>query len=135
MSDNRTQKKIRKLSNSIRYHNHLFYVMDSPEISDQEYDQLFRELLEIEEKFPQLVTMNSPTQHVGADPSSAFKTIEHELPMLSLGNAFNKNELDDFNRRVHDRLNIPMDNPIEYACELKFDGTAVSLIYEDGVLA
>ena len=134
MSDNRTQKKIRKLSNSIRNHNHLYYVMDSPEISDQEYDQLFRELLEIEEKFPQLVTMNSPTQHVGADPSSAFKTIEHELPMLSLGNAFNKNELDDFNRRVHDRLNIPMDNPIEYACELKFDGTAVSIIYEDGVL-
>ena len=134
MSDNRTQKKIRKLSNSIRNHNHLYYVMDSPEISDQEYDQLFRELLEIEEKFPQLVAMNSPTQHVGADPSSAFKTIEHELPMLSLGNAFNKNELDDFNRRVHDRLNIPMDNPIEYACELKFDGTAVSIIYEDGVL-
>ena len=134
MTDYKTLKKIKKLSNTIRNHNHLYYVMDSPEISDREYDQMFRELQGIEEEFPHLVTLNSPTQHVGAGPSSAFNTIEHELPMLSLGNVFDKSELEDFNRRVHGRLNIPIDSSIEYACELKFDGTAVSIIYEDGLL-
>ena len=134
MTDYKALKKIKKLSNTIRNHNHLYYVMDSPEISDREYDQMFRELQGIEEEFPHLVTLNSPTQHVGAGPSSAFNTIEHELPMLSLGNVFDKSELEDFNRRVHDRLNIPIDSSIEYVCELKFDGTAVSIIYEDGLL-
>ena len=123
MTDYKALKKIKKLSNTIRNHNHLYYVMDSPEISDREYDQMFRELQGIEEEFPHLVTLNSPTQHVGAGPSSAFNTIEHELPMLSLGNVFDKSELEDFNRRVHDRLNIPIDNSIEYACELDPDIT------------
>ena len=134
MPEKNVEQIITRLTSCIRNHNHLYYIMDEPEISDDEYDKLFNELIELEKNYPEYQFDSSPTQNVGAEPSSAFKSIEHTLPMLSLSNAFNREELDDFDRRAHERLNLPLEQSIHYACELKFDGTAVSIVYEDGVL-
>ena len=98
MVEKSVKQKITRLTSSIRNHNHLYYVMDEPEISDYEYDKLFNELRQLEIKYPELQTNLSPTQNVGAEPSSAFKSIEHVLPMLSLGNVFKRKELEDFDR-------------------------------------
>ena len=134
MVEKSVKQKITRLTSSIRNHNHLYYVMDEPEISDYEYDKLFNELRQLEIKYPEFQTNLSPTQNVGAEPSSAFKSIEHVLPMLSLGNVFKRKELEDFDRRAHERLELPLNQSISYACELKFDGTAVSVVYEEGIL-
>jgi len=121
-----------KLREEINRHNYLYYVLDQPEISDAEYDRLMRELQEIEERYPSLVTPDSPTRRVGAPPQEAFGTHAHRLPMLSLANAFGEEELRAFDMRIRRMLGLE-DGEVEYVSELKIDGLAVSLTYVDGV--
>ena len=131
----RTVEKVEALREQIRFHNHRYHVLDDPEIPDAEYDRLMRELQSLEAEHPELVTADSPTQRVGAQPVSAFGTVQHEVPMLSLDNAFSAEELEDFHRRIIARLDLDeSDSTIEYAAEPKLDGAAVSLLYEDGKL-
>jgi len=129
-----TRKHAESLRDRIRHHNYRYHALDDPEVPDAEYDRLMRELLALETDHPELVTTDSPTQRVGDTPVSGFGTVRHELPMLSLGNAFSEDELKDFNRRVLDRLDLDSDAELMYAAEPKLDGAAVSLLYENGVL-
>ncbi len=125
-------RRIEQLRDEIRHHNYRYYVLDRPEIPDAEYDRLLRELESLEAGHPELITPDSPTQRVGAEPLDAFGQVRHEVPMLSLGNALDDDELREFDRRVRDRLEV---DAVEYSAEPKLDGLAVSLLYEDGVLA
>lgn len=129
-----TRKKSDSLRDQIRHHNYRYHALDDPEIPDAEYDQLMRDLQDLESEYPELVSPDSPTQRVGDTPISAFGTVQHELPMLSLGNAFTEAELHDFHRRVLDRLDLSADADMVYAAEPKLDGAAVSLLYENGLL-
>lgn len=124
--------EIQQLRQEIDTHNYLYYVKDSPRITDAEYDRLFRRLQELEAQYPETVTPDSPTQRVGAAPLSEFAQVRHEVPMLSLTNAFNDEEITAFDRRVRERLET--DERIEYSAEPKLDGLAVSLLYEGGRL-
>jgi DNA ligase (NAD+) len=126
------KKRLKQLQTELNEHNYRYYVLDNPTISDQQYDHLFRELQELEQQNPHLITPDSPTQRVGATPSKEFAEVKHDTPMLSLENAFTETELIAFNQRVRQRLKTS-DN-IEYACEPKLDGVAISLLYEDGLL-
>ena len=128
------RKKTESLRELIRHHNYRYHVLDDPEVPDIEYDRLMQELLTLETEYPELVTPDSPTQRVGAAPVAAFGTVKHELPMLSLGNAFSEDELRDFHRRVLDKLELENSSKVTYAAEPKLDGAAVSLLYVDGVL-
>ena len=127
-------KKIEKLREEINYHNYLYYVLDNPEISDQEYDRLFDQLVALEKKYPQFVTPDSPTQRVGAPPLTEFKTVRHGIPMLSLNKAVTQEEFLDFDRRVRE-LSGAGEKKIDYTAELKFDGLAVELVYTGGVFS
>jgi len=129
-----TIKKVESLRSQIRHHNYRYHVLDEPEVPDVEYDRLVRELQDLEKKHPELVTADSPTQRVGAEPIKAFGTVQHILPMLSLDNAFSEVELNDFHRRVTERLELELDANLDYAAEPKLDGAAVSLLYEKGQL-
>jgi len=126
-------KRAEWLRREIERHNYLYYVLDQPEISDAEYDALFRELQDIESKYPELVTPDSPTQRIGAEPLAEFETYEHRTPMLSLQNAFGEEELRAFDQRVKKFLNLPDSADIDYVTELKIDGLAISLTYQDGM--
>ncbi len=126
-----TLARIATLRAEILYHNRQYYVLDEPQIPDAEYDRLLRELQDLERQYPELVTLDSPTQRVGAEPLAVFSEVEHALPMLSLDNAFDEGELADFDRRVRERLRV---QEVWYAAEPKLDGLAVSLRYEEGVL-
>ncbi len=128
------KKRIEKLKDQINYHNYRYYVLDSPEISDAEYDRLFDELVELEKKHPKFVTPDSPTQRVGAPPLTEFKTVPHSIPMLSLNKALTGDEFLDFHRRVKELSGVS-EKKIEYTAELKFDGLAVELVYRNGKLA
>ncbi len=128
------QREIEKLRDEIRRHNYLYYVEDSPEISDQEYDALFDRLIELEEAHPELITQDSPTQRVGAEPASEFQSVEHEIPMLSLGKVTSEEDFRAFHKRVCDGLGIDGSAEIRYSCEPKLDGLAISIRYEDGAL-
>src|SRR3954469_10561847 len=119
-----------QLRREIERHNRLYYNEAAPQISDAEYDALFQELQRIEGEHPELVTADSPTQRVGAAPSEGFAPVAHRVPMLSLANAFDDEDVQGFDRRVREGLEV---EEAEYACELKFDGLAVTLAYEDGV--
>jgi len=123
-----------ELRRLLNYHNYRYYVLDSPEISDEEYDRLFRELQDLEAAYPDLVTPDSPTQRVGAAPLEAFATHTHREPMLSLSNAFSEDELRAFDTRIKRMLGLGEHDRIVYVAELKIDGLAVSLTYEDGLL-
>ena len=129
-----TRKKVDSLRDQIRHHNYQYHVLDEPDVPDAEYDRLVRQLQQLEAKHPELITPDSPTQRVGAEPIKAFGTVEHQIPMLSLYNAFSEDELRDFHRRVTDRLDIDIDADLSYAAEPKLDGAAVSLRYEGGEL-
>ncbi len=129
-----TRKKVDALRKKIRYHNHRYHALDDPEIPDVEYDRLMRELQILEQENPKLITPSSPTQRVGEIPISAFGTVQHQMPMLSLGNAFSEDELRSFHRRVVDRLELEDARIVQYAAEPKLDGAAVSLLFEDGQL-
>ncbi|PUA26418.1 MAG: DNA ligase (NAD(+)) LigA [Cellvibrio sp. 79] len=124
--------EINELRKQINLHAYRYYALDDPEITDAEYDRLVRRLIELETQYPESITPDSPSQRVGAAPLTAFQTVVHEMPMLSLDNAFSDEELLAFNQRILDRLKTTGD--IEYACEVKLDGIAVSLLYRDGVL-
>jgi DNA ligase (NAD+) len=128
---------IKSLKIKLNQHNYNYYVMDDPAIPDAEYDRLFHQLQDIELKNPQLITSDSPTQRVGALPLTKFKQIKHKIPMLSLSNAFNDEDLRNFEKRLFERLNIndlKVESTIEFVAEPKLDGVAVSLFYENGIL-
>jgi DNA ligase (NAD+) len=125
------QQRVEELREQIRYHNYRYYVLDDPQIPDAEYDRLMRELQALEEVHPELVSADSPTQRVGAQPLSAFGEVHHEVPMLSLDNAFDDDELREFDRRVRQRLE---QDEVEYTAEPKLDGVAVSMLFEKGIL-
>ncbi|ELB2258684.1 NAD-dependent DNA ligase LigA [Vibrio parahaemolyticus] len=125
-------QRLEELKESLHYHAVRYYVEDNPEIPDAEYDRLMRELLEIEAQHPDLVTVDSPSQRVGGKPLSEFSQVTHEVPMLSLDNAFDDSELDSFHKRAQDR--IGGESIKQYCCEPKLDGLAVSLLYENGIL-
>ncbi|MGD2074147.1 MAG: NAD-dependent DNA ligase LigA [Gammaproteobacteria bacterium] len=125
------EQRVEQLREQIHYHNYRYYVLDDPEIPDAEYDRLLRELQALEQQHPELITPDSPTQRVGAQPLGAFGEVRHELPMLSLDNAFSDEELSEFDRRVRERLG---ETVVDYTAEPKLDGVAVSLLYEAGKL-
>ncbi|HIE01693.1 MAG TPA: NAD-dependent DNA ligase LigA [Thiotrichaceae bacterium] len=125
------QEQAAQLRETLNEHNYYYYVLDDPRLPDSEYDRLMRELQTLEVQYPKLMTADSPTQRVGAAPLSAFAEVVHTRPMLSLNNAFEADELDDFDKRVRERLEV---EKIEYVAELKLDGLAVSLRYENGLL-
>jgi DNA ligase (NAD+) len=129
------QSRAGELRGLISYHNHRYHVLDAPEITDAEYDRLMRELIELETAYPELVTEDSPTQRVGAAPLDAFESHEHRVPMLSLDNCFSTAALREFDGRIRRFLKLGPDVAIEYVSELKIDGLAVSLTYEQGRLA
>jgi DNA ligase (NAD+) len=126
------QRDVARLRAEIERHNYRYHVLDDPEISDAEYDRLIAELRRIETEHPELVVPDSPTQRVGGSPVAAFAQVRHRLPMLSLDNAFAADEVVSFDRRIRERLET--EHEIDYACEPKLDGLAVSLTYRDGVL-
>lgn len=125
-------ERINELREVIDRHNYLYYVEDAPQIPDSEYDRLMRDLQALEADFPEAITPDSPTQRVGAEPLDSFASVTHAVPMLSLDNAFDENEMAEFDRRVRDRLGVA--GPVVYAAEPKLDGLAVSLRYERGRL-
>ncbi|MHB2016475.1 MAG: NAD-dependent DNA ligase LigA [Candidatus Xenobia bacterium] len=129
-----TMTRIEELREQIRQHEYNYYILSQPTIPDIEYDKLFRELQELEAEHPELVTPDSPTQRVGGHPVEGFTVVEHRVPMLSLDNAFDGAELRAFDERVHRMLGMPPERAIEYVVELKIDGLAISLTYENGVL-
>ena len=123
------REKIEELRRTLDYHNHKYYVENSPEISDREFDVLMRELQELEAAHPEYADPNSPTARVGSDLTTEFQSVEHRFPMLSLGNTYSLDELHEFIGRIEKEL-----GQTEFVCELKFDGTAISLTYEHGAL-
>ena len=125
------RKRVEELRKEINRHNYLYYVLDQPEISDAEFDRLMRELQDLEQQYPELITPDSPTQRVGAPPRKEFGEVKHEVPMLSLNNAFSDEEAHEFDRRVRELLGV---NRVDYSNEPKFDGLAISLRYEGGLL-
>ncbi len=126
MTDSAAARKIEKLRNELRRHEHLYYVLDAPEISDAEYDALMNELKRLEAAHPELITPDSPTQRVGGKPAEGFRKAQHSRPMLSLDNAYSSEELADWDRRVHE---LAGNLPVEYTAELKLDGLSVALQY------
>ena len=121
-----------QLREQINRANHLYHVLDAPEVSDAEYDALMRRLEEIEPAHPELVTPDSPTQRVGAAPSEKFAVVRHRQMMMSLANAMNAEEMVEFDKRIKRMLQVDAD--IEYVAEVKLDGLSVELVYEDGLL-
>jgi len=134
------ESRILELRAELDQHNYRYYVLDEPSVPDAEYDRLFNELKALEAEHPELVTADSPTQRVGGAALSAFSQVRHEVPMLSLGNAFEENDLREFDRRVVEGLDLPAGDlfgdgaAVDYSCEPKLDGLAVSLLYRDGQL-
>ena len=124
------RQQINKLRKLIEEHNHKYYVLDKPTVTDFEYDKLIDELTELESEYPQLFDVNSPTQNVGGQLMNSFESMNHDYPMLSLSNTYSNEELFDFEKRIKKLT----DKNIEYVCELKFDGVSISLKYENGVL-
>src|ERR1700686_1351342 len=125
------EKKIEALREKIRRHEHLYYVLDNPEISDAEFDKLMQQLKDLEAEHPSLVTPDSPTQRVGGRPREGFVKVRHSTPMLSLDNTYNEEELRDWERRVHE---LTGRSDVDYVCELKLDGMSLALVYEGGKL-
>ncbi len=126
------EKKIESLRDKIRHHEYLYYVLDNPEISDQDFDRLMQQLKGLEAEHPSLITPDSPTQRVGGKPREGFVKVRHSSPMLSLDNTYSEEELRGWERRVHE---LSGRSDVDYVCELKLDGMSLALIYEDGKLA
>ena len=131
MSSTEAQKLVQQLTDQVNYHNDLYYQQNKSEISDFQFDQLLKQLIALEEQFPQLKLADSPSQRVGGAITKKFENIVHRYPMLSLGNTYSTEELQDFDSRVAKGLE---GEAYEYFCELKFDGVSISLIYENGIL-
>jgi len=126
------EKKIEALRDKIRHHEYLYYVLDNPEISDQDFDRLMLQLKDLEAEHPSLITPDSPTQRVGGKPREGFVKVRHSSPMLSLDNTYSEEELRNWERRVHE---LSGRKDVDYVCELKLDGMSLALIYENGTLA
>src|SRR5207253_6739455 len=122
------KRRVEELRDLIGHHNYRYHVLDDPEVSDAEYDELMRELRALEEAFPEFITPDSPTQRVGGAPTELFAPARHRVPMLSLDNAFSWEELNAWGKRVERAVG----QQAEFVCELKIDGLAVALTYEDG---
>jgi len=131
----KTITELNQLRDDIHHHNHLYHSLDEPQITDAEYDRQFGRLKKIEAEYPELITADSPSQRVGSEPLPFFSQVTHELPMLSLDNAFGVDDLRDFDKRVRSRLesSLETDQSVEYVCEPKIDGVAISLLYVDGL--
>lgn len=127
------EKRIQKLREEIDEHNYRYFILDAPTIPDAEFDRLFQELKKLEAEHPEFITSDSPTQRVAVSAMTAFTTVQHEVPMLSLENAFTLDDITAFDKRVRQRLDI--EDEVEYVCEPKIDGVAVSLLYKNGSLA
>ena len=132
ISENTIEERLQALRTAIASHNFHYYIQDAPIIPDAEYDIILRTLQQLEQQYPHLITPDSPTQRVGAPPLKVFEQLPHQTPMLSLANAFSEEEVIAFDRRIRETLDL---NRVDYAVEPKFDGLAVSLIYENGILA
>src|SRR6056297_3108497 len=131
MNKQEAEKRIEKLKKVIRRHRYLYHVKDNPEISDDAFDRLKHELKELEEQYPGLITPDSPTQRVGGEPLDKFEEVKHEQPMLSIEDLFSREELDDWQDYLK---RLSPSSEFNYFCELKIDGFAVSLVYEEGSL-
>lgn len=129
------KNRCEELRRILEHHNRLYYVLDAPELADAEYDTLFRELQALENRYPELISDNSPTQRVGGSALDKFNPVTHRLPMLSLENATNEFEIREFDQRVKKNLGLSSDEHISYLCEPKMDGLAVELVYIDGLLS
>lgn len=131
-------QRIIQLTNEIEQHNHNYYILDNPKISDYEFDLLLEELIKLEKEHPELISPNSPTQRVGGQITKEFKSVQHKYAMLSLANSYSKDDLKDFDERVKKGLGVTsadlFSSGVEYVCELKFDGLSISLTYEHGKL-
>ncbi|HIJ34833.1 MAG TPA: NAD-dependent DNA ligase LigA, partial [Gammaproteobacteria bacterium] len=125
------QLRAEELRQQLHHHNHQYYVKDNPEVLDSEYDALFHELQQLEQRHPQLQTPDSPTLRVGGEVLDGFQSVDHLLPMASLDNAFDAGEMEDFEQRIVARLEV---GTVEYIAEPKLDGVALNLLYEEGVL-
>lgn len=134
MDKKASEEHIAELREQINYHNYLYYVLDSPEIADSEYDRLMRELSELENLYPDLITPESPTQRVGTHPLEEFNPVTHTIPLLSLSNTESEEDTREFDRRIKRFLHVSEEEQIEYAAEPKLDGLAVELVYERGIL-
>ena len=130
MTIDEARKRIAELSEIIDNHNYKYYVLAQPSISDYDFDMLMNELIALEKEFPELALPSSPTQRVGGDLTKEFPTVKHRYPMLSLANSYNRDEIIDFIKRIEKTI----EEPVEFVCELKFDGVSISLTYEKGVL-
>ena len=128
MNTTEVKSRIEELSKLINYHNHLYYVESRTEISDEEFDGLLRELYELENQFPEWADANSPTKRVGGDITKKFPTVVHEYPMLSLSNTYSTEEIIDWENRVKKGVG----GVLNYVCELKYDGVAIGIRYENG---
>jgi DNA ligase (NAD+) len=134
MPDNAVAEEAEELRDRLRQANYQYYILNESQLTDLEYDQIFQRLLKLEEKFPKLITPDSPTQRVGVAPATEFLPHTHRSPMLSLANAFDAGDLRSFDQRVKKHLGLPDTHVIEYVTELKIDGLAISLTYENGLL-
>ena len=124
------QKELQSLREEIDKHNHLYFVLSRPEITDTQFDALMNKLRKFEENRPDLITAESPTQRIGEKLVGGFSQVAHDVPMLSLGNAFNSDDMTSWQSRIANLLSM---DKIDFACELKYDGLAVSLVYENGI--
>ena len=130
MTKDQAKQQIDALSTLLQHHNYLYYIKDAPEISDYEFDQTLKELQKLEEEFPEFKLANSPTQRVGGGITKDFPTVKHKYPMMSLANTYSKEELEDFLGRIAKSIS----DPVEFVCELKYDGAAIGISYKNGVL-
>src|SRR6476661_6498424 len=139
MNKSEAKKRIDQLSKEIEQHNHKYYILDEPAISDFEFDKLLEELIRLEKEFPELLSSNSPSQRVGGTITKNFRSVKHRYPMLSLSNSYSADDLIDFDRKVREGLGLKQDDlfgspEVKYVCELKFDGLSIGLTYKDGEL-
>lgn len=129
-ANQRIKEEMKTLSDQINFHNYQYYILDNPTISDYDFDLLLEKLIALEKQYPELILPDSPTHRVGGTVTKNFKTVKHRYPMLSLGNTYSTQELTEFDTRIHSLVH----EPVEYVCELKYDGVAISLLYENGLL-
>lgn len=130
MTREKAKQRIKQLGQELSHHNYLYYVKDAPEISDLEFDEMLRELQDLEEQFPEFRSETSPTQRVGGGVTRNFPTVSHKYPMLSLSNTYSREELEDYIKRISKSIS----DPLEFVCELKYDGAAIGIIYRNGIL-
>jgi len=130
MDKDSAKHRIDELTQQLRQHNYNYYVLSKPTITDSDFDSLLKELEELEKKFPEFLQPDSPTQRVGGEPTKDFKSVVHKYPFLSLSNTYSEQEIRDFDTRVRKAIG----DEVEYVCELKYDGVAIGLTYENGIL-